>query len=240
MRSAQPLFADGKATTALHRDRLSRRMEAARRYDLRGLRAAAAVGWAEPETADGRHRSGSARGNRRIATAGHLRGTPGPGLVFTIADEYGAAEAELHVSHGRISIESSSTELRASKFPAMDHARRGSARRHRLRGAAVTATTVQHRTSGLDASPPRFCRGIDMPRDGRTARHGPATSSRRRFTASCRCSTSQSAMPSRKGTPVLPDGSDEARPYPESPGGRAASNQIQLQRGETPSRRVPS
>lgn len=159
----QPLFVDGKATTRFietsfpggwkpHAD------------DLLRLRAAASAVWSQLDTATDTP-TWVSPWQRRIATRVTSAVRPAK-VLLQIVDEYGETEAELHASHGRISVEIERATVSFEPSKITGDAITLAAEGHdapfvaRLNGTAVS---IAHQGLTLTAAiRPR----IDIPRDG--------------------------------------------------------------------------
>jgi 3-methylcrotonyl-CoA carboxylase alpha subunit len=159
----QPLFVDGKATTRFIETSFPGGWKPDA-DDLLRLRAAASAVWSQLDTATDTP-IWISPWQRRIATRVTSAVRPAK-VLLQIVDEYGAAEAELHASHGRISIEIDSVAISFEPSKISGDAITLAAEGHdvpfvaRLHGTTVS---IAHQGLTLTAAiRPR----IDIPRDG--------------------------------------------------------------------------
>ncbi|MBY0321812.1 MAG: ATP-grasp domain-containing protein [Reyranella sp.] len=186
-----PLFSDGKATTRFIETAFPGGWQP-QADGLRRLRAAAAVRWAEPETAD-RGDDWISPWSRRSAVRVTTAVRPAR-VSLHVADDYGAAEAELQVGQDRIAVELDGATVEFRRSPAGGDPLAGFA--HRRHGATVAI--AQDGLAFTATLQPR----IDMPRAaGQLERSGNVVDAPLHGVVSKLCVAVGDAV--EKGAPVL-------------------------------------
>ncbi|QDF42379.2 biotin carboxylase N-terminal domain-containing protein [Bradyrhizobium symbiodeficiens] len=159
----QPLFADGKATTRFIETSFPGGWKP-NTDDLLRLRAAACALWAQLDTAKDTA-TWINPWRRRIATRVTSAVRPAK-VLLQIIDEYGEIDADLHASHGRISIEIDGVAIGFEPSKVTSDAIILTAEGHNVPFVArlnSTTVSITHRGLTLRAAiRPR----IDIPRDG--------------------------------------------------------------------------